>query len=387
MAHGSRSPRILSIYDSFFLGGARLLHSHVVEELHSRFGQEHSVLSLTDRVLREGSAQLARESLPWKSLEAAGVSLTALRREPGDPYGAAEREAIETAVADADLILVLKEQALEGLEQVAALGSKPVILSLHRSDPKNQGRGPGAIFDALERGDLTEIVCCADSTRDSYSAVGIPRELLHVVRNGIDLERFRPRPEARLRLRSELGIPQGAPVVLIAARYDAMKNIELFVGAAERFLEHEPDAHFVLCGAGMGEANGALVAMIADHVAPESVARFHLLGPQSAMEDVHNLGDIIALTSAFGEAAPLCLMEGMATGAVPVATDVGDCRRIVGDPRLISGSTAAEVASSWSQAWTHRDEHRSRILAARGELADRLMVQCYADLIGRALKS
>lgn len=344
------------------------------------------MLSLTDRVLREGSAQLARESLPWKSLEAAGVKLTALRREPGDPYGAAERDAIETAVASADLILVLKEQALEGLEQVAVPGSKPVILSLHRSDPENQGRGPGAIFDAIGRGDLTEIVCCADSTRDSYSAVGIPRELLHVVRNGIDLERFRPKPEARFRLRAELGIPQDAPVVLIAARYDAMKNIELFVGAAAQFLQRETEAHFVLCGAGMGEANGELTGLIEAEAGPEHSSRFHLLGPQSAMEDVHNLGDIIALTSAFGEAAPLCLMEGMASGAIPVATDIGDCGRIVGDPRLISGSTASEVAASWSDAWANRDEHRSRILAERGDLADRLMVKCYAELIGRTLK-
>ncbi len=376
--------KVLSIYDSFFLGGARLLHSHVVEELH-RSGQEHSVLSLTDRVRRENSLQLAEESIPWRYLGAAGVGLRALRREAGEPYSEDQRAEILRAVEDADLVLVLKEQALEGLEQIEVPAGKPVLLSLHRSDPENQGRGPAAIFDAISRGQLTGAICCADSTSESYAAAGIPRELLHVVQNGIDLERFQPRPDARRQYRDSLGIPEDAPTVLIAARYDAMKNIPLFGRSAAAFLKLEPSAHFVLCGGGMDSANGALMGEIEASFAPEDQGRLHLLGPRADIAELHSVGDLISLTSSFGEAAPLCLLEGMASGAIPLATDVGDCRRIVGDDRLITGWESDEIAESWRAAWRDRDEHRARILRDRQLLSDEHMVECYRELIREAV--
>lgn len=376
--------KVLSLYDSFFLGGARLLHSHVVEELQLS-GQDHRVLSLTDRVRRENSLQLADQSIPWRNLQAAGVELSALRREAGDPYGEADRAIILRAVEDADIVLVLKEQALEGLEQISVPAGKPVLLSLHRSDPENQGRGPQAIFDALELGQLTGAICCADSTAKSYAAVGIPRDVLHVVQNGIDLDHFRPRPEARERLRAELSIPTDAPTVLIAARYDAMKNIPLFLESAAEFLELRPEAHFVLCGTGMDEANGALTGLIAEIFDGEDRDRLHLLGPRGDMEQLHNVADLISLTSAFGEAAPLCLLEGMASGSIPVATAIGDCGRIVGDPRLLTGFDSSQIAAAWSAAWEDREEHRARILASRHLLSDEHMVECYRVLIGEAV--
>ncbi len=376
--------KVLSIYDSFFLGGARLLHSHVVEELQLS-GQEHSVLSLTDRVRRENSLQLADQSIPWRNLQSAGVELSALRREAGDPYSEEHRAIILRAVDEADLVLVLKEQALEGLEQIAVPPGKPVLLSLHRSDPENQGRGPQAIFDALELGQLTGAICCADSTGESYAAAGVPRDVLHVVQNGIDLDHFRHRPEARERLRAELSIPADAPTVLIAARYDAMKNIPLFLESASEFLKLQPAAHFVLCGTGMDSANGALTGLIAELFEAEERDRLHLLGPRGDMEQLHSVADLISLTSAFGEAAPLCLLEGMASGSIPLATAIGDCARIVGDSRLITGFDSSEIAAAWSAAWEARDEHRARIAEGRHLLSDEHMVECYRVLIEEAV--
>ena len=90
---------------------------------------------------------------------------------------------------------------------------------------------------------------------------------------------------------------------------------------------------------------------------------------------------LVALTSAYGEAAPLCLLEGMAAGAVPVTTDVGDAALMVGDRRLVTGHEPDLVAAAWSAAYDARDEHRGRIARHRQRLSEQRCFDRYAALI------
>ncbi len=236
-------------------------------------------------------------------------------------------------------MLTLKEQPL-GLVNRAELHGRPVITCLHRSDPENQGEALDDLREAAASGRLAAAVCCAESARDAYAAAGIPAELLHVIPNGVDLRRFKPSRRARNTVRAALGIPAEAPVVVFAARYDTMKNVPLFLAAARAFLDVRPDGHVLMCGAGMTCANpGLLGDLAATGLAAADLAaeltggagtaapgRVHLLGVRSDPEAVYAAADVVALTSAFGEAAPLCLIEGLLCGAVPVATDVGELR-------------------------------------------------------------
>ena len=47
------------------------------------------------------------------------------------------------------------------------------------------------------------------------------------------------------------------------------------------------------------------------------------------IEKYYNLADIIILPSAFGEGFPNVLVEGMLTNLFPVATDVGDAKKLL----------------------------------------------------------
>lgn len=53
----TRSIRVLSLYEGFFAGGARILHSDVVAGLTREGTQEHRVLSLTASARRDASLQ------------------------------------------------------------------------------------------------------------------------------------------------------------------------------------------------------------------------------------------------------------------------------------------------------------------------------------------
>ncbi len=47
--------------------------------------------------------------------------------------------------------------------------------------------------------------------------------------------------------------------------------------------------------------------------------------------DLYPIADIVVSSSAFGEGFSNAVAEGMSAGLIPVATDVGDTMRIIGD--------------------------------------------------------
>jgi glycosyltransferase involved in cell wall biosynthesis len=377
--------RVLSVYEGFFSGGARALHTTVVAGLHTGGGQSHAVLSIHHTMHRESTFQRMADDPRYRSLRAAGVPITSLGRghdHPGDGRSFSPAEiAVATREAErADLVLSLKEQPLR-LVNHPGFPPSPTVVCLHRSDPENSGRALDDLRLGIASGRVVAAICCAESTRDAYRAAGVPGDLLRVIPNGVDLARFLPVHHAeRSALRAGLGVPDDAAVVVFAARYDGMKNVPLFVRAARQLLASDPGAHVVACGAGMTAANVELLGDLDEvfagheHLRP----RLHLLGVRHDMPGVYAAADVVALTSAFGEAAPLCLMEGAACGAVPVATDVGDCARIVDGIGLVADADPEALAAAWSEAARRRPTLQPALRASRERFSHTRMISAYA---------
>jgi glycosyltransferase involved in cell wall biosynthesis len=169
-------------------------------------------------------------------------------------------------------------------------------------------------------------------------------------------------------------------VVVFAARYDGMKNVPLFLAATRALLALRPDATVLLCGAGMTAANPALLGDLAAHglTAGRGV---HLLGLCREPEAVYAAADVVALTSAFGEAAPLCLIEGLLCGAVPVATDVGDCAAIVEGHGLIADAAPDALAHAWLEALGRRAQFQAAARHSRHRFGRARMIGAYGALI------
>lgn len=376
-------PRVLSIYEGFFSGGARVHHTSLVRGLEATTGQRHSVLGLTHRSHREATQQAAYDDTSYRGLMAAGIPVTLLRRMTGQALRSGDLSTLRRALSAVDLVLTLKEQPLDALALVGPVG-RPVVTCLHRSDPERQGSALANLVSLVEMGVVTQAVCCAHSAQAAYhAATGIPLGQLPVIPNGVDLRRFRPSAAERAEVRRELGVQGRAPVLLLSARFDPMKDIPLFLSAAALFAKSRPDVHIVLCGAGMSLANPVLAATLADTFRQwdDAGSRVHLLGIREDMPRLYNGADIVALTSAYGEAAPLSLLEGMACGAVPVTTDVGDAARIVADPRLVTSRDPAEIAQAWEAAFEQREEHAERVQRRRQGLSDQRCFDAYASLI------
>jgi glycosyltransferase involved in cell wall biosynthesis len=387
------SLRVLSLYEGFFSGGARVLHTTVVSGLHAHGQQQHSALSIHSSVRRESMLQHMEDDPRYRILRAAGVRVSSLGRSTDGDHAPRTFTDAEMAVATreatgVDVVLSLKEQPLRLVNQ-AGFPDRPVVACLHRSDPEHSGAALDDLLTAAGSGRLAAAICCAESTKDAYAAAGVPESLLRVVPNGIDLTRFHPvRRVRRMSLRGAHGIPVDATLVAYAARYDAMKNPRLFLAAARSFLEKDPAGHVMMCGAGMSTDNPGLVTDLAETFGDRTdlLARVHPQGVRRDMETVFAMADVVALTSAFGEAAPLCLIEGAMCGAVPVTTPVGDSARIVDGIGFVTSLDADEIAETWIEAAARRGELRGALTHARQRFSHVRMLSGYAQVLEQAVR-
>lgn len=386
----SRPIRVLSLYEGFFAGGARILHSDLVTGLHASRRQEHVVLSIASAAGRESTVQSIEDDPRYRRLVSAGVAVTALGRMAGvhpperTSFTEDELRIAADVVRSVDVVLSLKEQPvglLLALRDRGLMPDVPVAACLHRSDPLHSGPALGWLVEAAATGLVTATVSCAESTSEAYARAGVTAESRFVIANGIDTERFRPGPAAEdLAARERLGIPADAPVVVFAARFDAMKDPGLFLRAVAAHTARRPDCHYVLCGAGMTWDNEAFAAL-ARESGVEPSTRVHPLGIVDDMPALYRIADIVSLTSAFGEASPLCLIEGAACGATPVTTDVGDAAARIAGIGVVTSHDAAEIASAWCDVLEHRRELRSAALAARSRFGRDRMIDDYRTAV------
>jgi glycosyltransferase involved in cell wall biosynthesis len=153
------------------------------------------------------------------------------------------------------------------------------------------------------------VIVFGPSQRRLLARLGVPDAVMREVPNGVDVERYRPGPsDWRERLRARR-------LFVYVGRLDREKNVDALIDC---FLEVDPPADIRLVVAGDGPDRPRLARRTRDR-------RVVLLGPMPREEDRIGLlraADVLFLPSAI-EGLSLALLEGMACGACPVATDVG----------------------------------------------------------------
>jgi glycosyltransferase involved in cell wall biosynthesis len=193
-------------------------------------------------------------------------------------------------------------------------------------------------------GRAARLIYVARASAVQHEALGYRSDRRVVLPNGFDTERFAPNPEARRRLRAELGLPGSAVLIGHVARYHPMKDHANFLAAARELRRSHSDVHFVLAGDRVDPSNGVL----ARDVGALGLGRHaHLLGRRDDVPDVLAALDI-ATSASYSEAFPNVIGEAMACGVPCVATDVGDSALIMGDAgRLVPPRHSAALAEAW----------------------------------------
>jgi glycosyltransferase involved in cell wall biosynthesis len=178
--------------------------------------------------------------------------------------------------------------------------------------------------------DVAAVIVPSEYNRAHLNKDGRRRAPIHVVPNGVDQDRFRPRSPEELRRRFDTLVDN--PVVLWIGRLEDEKNPRGFLRLAMGLARSHHDLRFVCIGDAPHE--------------PESYARFEaeiLAGmrdrftfirtvPNAEMPDYYSLagvtGGFLVSTSRF-ESVPMTFLEAMASGCPVVSTDVGGVREIL----------------------------------------------------------
>ncbi|MEM7586459.1 MAG: glycosyltransferase [Acidobacteriota bacterium] len=146
--------------------------------------------------------------------------------------------------------------------------------------------------------------------------LGIPAEKIEVLVNGVDTERFQPRPELRSEIRAELGLEDRHEVVGTFGRLARVKRVDRLLRAVARLQQKRPELHCVLAG------DGPLRQRLEQQARDLGIAqRCRFLGHRPRIERLHAALDVFVSTSSW-EGLPNAVLEAMASGVPLIATRV-----------------------------------------------------------------
>jgi len=202
----------------------------------------------------------------------------------------------------------------------------------------------GRFYLALERyaaRRCDRIVCLSEAQKLLSAERGLlPPEQLEVIANGVDPALY-PGTRPRAEVREELGLPSGAPVVLMVARLMPQKGCRNFIRAAGMVARKLPEVHFCLIG------DGPLESVLRAEVERQGIAdRFHLAGHVEGADRLYGAFDLFVLSSLW-EGLPYVVLEAMASRLAVVATRIPGTTDLVDEGRtgyLVTPDSLEEIA-------------------------------------------
>ena len=242
------------------------------------------------------------------------------------------------------------------LEELAKEAGIPkVILHAHstavdENDPEKRlalSRRHEEIKRAFSPDLATDYWACSWKAAGWLFGEQIPGEKIRIMKNAIEVERFRFSQQKRKKLRQEFGIEEDTLVLGTAGRLSYQKNQAFLIDVFSDFHRRHPNSKLLLVGD--GELRGTLKLQIAEKGLEKDVL---MLGWRTNVEDYLQAMDVFLLPSRF---------EGLGIAAVEAAAS--------GLPCLVSDQVPREVAFAENirhipldiSAWTAALEETARL--------------------------
>jgi UDP-glucose:(heptosyl)LPS alpha-1,3-glucosyltransferase len=174
--------------------------------------------------------------------------------------------------------------------------------------------------------DLRAVICNSNMVKDDIARrFGVGADRLHVIHNGVDLDRFHPglRNEHRSILRTALGIAADAPAILFVGSGFERKGVAALLHALARM--ECKNAHAIVVGKDRNQPHFEQLARklgVAERV--------HFVGGQQDVRPYYGAADLFCLPTLY-DPMPNAALEALACGLPVVSSTTCGVRELIAD--------------------------------------------------------
>ncbi len=224
------------------------------------------------------------------------------------PFGAVHTLAVARAAHDADLVHANWTLSAAAGRLSQPIHRRPLIATLQGSDVFQAARTRnGARFARFAIDGSAAITVLSRALARATIALGVPAERVVIVPNGVDTQRFVPRPQT-----------ERQKVILFVGSFIERKGVRHLLAAAPQILRRLPGYRIDLIGEGPQEAE---LRALADRLGVTDRVAFRGFLPQTDVADAMQRSRLFVLPS-LEEGLGVVLLEALACGTPIVASNV-----------------------------------------------------------------
>jgi glycosyltransferase involved in cell wall biosynthesis len=215
---------------------------------------------------------------------------------------------------------------------VGKLKRRPLIVSLHGFPRKFQNLSHRLYHELIGKRTLQaarKLVSVSTSVANQFQAVGVPKEKIAVIPNGIDLEEFKhlPSPE---NFRKRFRIAEKEKTILAVGRLEEIKGFQHLIGAMPEIQAQAGPVKLIIAGPGFGYGP-QLIRLAKERGVQDEVIFCGTIGSFEKLEALAG-ASVIAIPSIY-EGFGVVLLEAMAARKPVVATRTGIAAELIRDEK------------------------------------------------------
>jgi glycosyltransferase involved in cell wall biosynthesis len=172
---------------------------------------------------------------------------------------------------------------------------------------------------------------------------GINQKKIHVIYNGVDVERFKPRPN-KTELRQDFGLDPNEKIVLFVGRLYHRKGLETLLQSVPPVLKEVSNVKFVISGTGFKQKEESLRNLVNELDIKNHVTFLGYI-PDEKLPLLYATSDIFVLPAIY-ENFPFAILEAQSTGIPVISTKVGGIPEFLADSEngfLIDPGNSAQL--------------------------------------------
>lgn len=247
----------------------------------------------------------------------------------------------------------------------AKIAGVPVRIASKR-ETGGMRSGSQKLVEKIAFGQATAIVVNSVAVQEFLQVSGADKKKIHIIYNGIGVDRFAVVNRDRVSICNKLGVPATENcrfITLVANLRHDVKNVPMLLRAATRVLKKHHDVHFIIAG------EGELEELLEESARLSGIAeRVHFIGRCDDVPALLNISYACVLTST-AEGFSNSILEYMAAGKPVVATNVGGAAEAIIDGQngfLVESNDDASLARRLIELLD--DEAKASAFGAGGNL-------------------